>query len=491
LKFDLSAEDYDRIFAAFFQATTQAVEQTRLLSIYLDTPEAVLREKDILWCFSRKDKVRDGRVKAGEWRLDRDRGGRSFIKKHRLFDRLGGVFTARIDRQQIEYRADEMAVEIGLERAKLRSGTEADIVSQIHFTTHDGETEELSRFISDVLPHSVPLPTGADYIERGYRLSGLPVSERFEAKTETDASTLSKTMRIADAFKLIVRNEIERALVEPLPTDGPSTQKNIRALRRVQNVFRFFRGAADADRDAAVFADCEAMLQKAYDLDMALMALKPAVQRGRWEMAPALLARIEESRTRAYAALAQSWPETRFEAMYSGVLEKLDGNPSPSFAGNERFLAFICEAAAKATDDIQALGQSLVRTLKHDDREAKTKETHRLSQSVTHLLDVIGFLEPLTKSKAARRRAELEDALADLKTLLDKDRHLRQAQALVEDAATHLSRLKQTKTQNAQIYAAGALAGYLEAMKAAEPEKALKKALASLSEVKPFWTKID
>ncbi len=48
-----------------------------------------------------------------------------------------------------------------------------------------------------------------------------------------------------------------------------------------------------------------------------------------------------------------------------------------------------------------------------------------------------------------------------------------------------------TTSQNAQLLAAGALIGFLEASIEEKPEKALKQALEELSEVKLFWTKID
>jgi hypothetical protein len=95
----------------------------------------------------------------------------------------------------------------------------------------------------------------------------------------------------------------------------------------------------------------------------------------------------------------------------------------------------------------------------------------------------------VTKGKSSKRRIALQEALGDLLELLENEYHLAQAQTLVADAAAHIARLKQTKTQNAQVYAAAALVGYAEALKAAEPEKALKAALEAISEVKPFWAK--
>jgi inorganic triphosphatase YgiF len=491
LRFEISAEGHDRLLAAFFTPARQDVEQDRHLSVYLDTPDAILRQEDVLWCFSRKDKMRDGRLKAGEWRLDRDRGARSFIKKHRLFNQLGGVFTLRLDHQSVVYRQEQMAVEISLEHGQIRSGDHTDAILEAKFTLRDGEAEDLVQLVSAVLPQAVPTAAPADYIERGYRLCGMGLSALSATQTETRASVLDKNMRVADAGRFILRLEIGRAMEGSFSADGASLQRNLHAVRSVSSALKLFAGVVDGNLRA--LSDWEAALQKLHDLDVALTAyLKPAVRRGQWEAASGLVARIEEGRTRSYAAMAQTWPSVRIKTLFSEALEKCEADVSLSVAGNESFAPFISNELSKAADEIQSRGQALCEALKQKDAGRSTaKDIRRLSECVAYIEAVTGFAEPLARGKAAKRRAEFQAALGDLKTLLDKDHYLQIAQTLVADAAAHIARLKQTRTQNAQTYAAGALAGFFEAMKAEKPEKALKKALTALSEIKPFWSKID
>jgi len=491
LRFEISAEERDSLLAAFFTTAPQDIEQDRHLSVYLDTPDALLLQEEALWCFSRQDKIRDGRLKPGEWRLDRDRGARSFIKKRRLFNRLGGVFTLRLDRRSVVHRHEQIAAEISLEHGQLRSGDQTAAISEVQFRLKDGEAEDLVHFVSEVLPQAVPVTASTNYIARGYRLCGMNPSALSETQADTKALGLDKDMRVADAGGRILHSEIERALKEPFSVDGASVERNLHAVCRVRSALKLFAGVTAHDIEA--LADWDAALQKVHDLDIALTAyLKPAVRRGHWATASSLLARIEDSRARAYTALAQTWPLARIKALYAEALQTRAGDVPSSVAGNEAFAAFISNELAQAAHDIQIRGLALCEALKQKDAgRLQAMDIRSLSECVAHIEAVTGFAAPLAKGKAAKRLAEFQAALGDLKMLLDKEYRLHFAQTLVADHAAHIARLKQTKTQSAQTYAAGALAGFIEAMKAEKPEKALKKALAALSDIKPFWSKID
>ncbi len=489
-RFEISAEERDRLLAAFFMPALRDVEQDRHLSVYLDTPDSLLLKEDALWCFSRRDKIREGRLKAGEWHLDRDRGARSFVKKRRLFNQLGGVFTLRLDHRYVVHRQERMAAEISLEQGQIRSGDHTAAILEAQFTLKAGETEDLVHLVSRVLPQAVPMAASPNYVERGYRLSGMGSCALSGQLADAKAPVLDKDMHAADARKLILLSEIERAAKEPCPVDGQSAQRNLHAVRRVKSALKLFGGAGDSD--ARAFAEWEAALQKLHDLDVALTAyLKPAVLRGQWESASGLVARIEDSRTRAHAALAQTWPDARIKTLYAEVIAKLEADVSLPVAGNQALGALISSELSNAVHEMQSLGQALCEALKHKDAgRSKVRDIRSLSEYAAYVQAVTSFAEPLAKGKAAKRLAELQTALGDLKSLLDKDFHLHFAQTLVADAAAHIARFKQTKTQSAQTYAAGALDGFLEAMKTEKPEKALKKALEALFEIKPFWSKM-
>ncbi len=490
LGFELSAEDQDRLRAAFF-SPGPAIEQTRQLSVYLDTPDAVLHQQNLTWCFSRKDKFRDdGRLKAGEWRIDGESDSKSFVKKHRLRQRIGGVFTMRLDREQIIHQAGATEIEIALERRLLRSGDQSATTFEAQFVLRAGETEDLVRFVSELLPQAVPTPGGSSYVQRGYRLAGIAEL----APPSGNVSKLDKDMRVADAFRLILRGELERASEQPAAVDAASVHDNIQALRRVQSAFRFFAGEDSNvfQGDLRAFAEWETALARAHELDVVLTAhLKPAAARGHWECVDSLIARIEESRARAYVILAQIWPAARVANLFQTAGDRLEIHVSTVAAnvhGDSSLAGFLSRILAKALEDIQTHGTLWEGTGKG---KAKTEDLRLLAESVRGLVDVVSFFEPLATGKAARRLAALLEALVDLKKCLEKDHRLAYAQTLVADVAAHIARMKQTKTQIAQTYAAGALSGFLEARKEDVPGKALKKALSALSEVKPFWTKLD
>jgi inorganic triphosphatase YgiF len=486
LRFEISAEDHDRLRAIFFAPDAAEVEKSRILSVYLDTPDAALHEQDLIWCFSRKDKFRDGRLKTGEWRLDSESDARSFVKKNRLRDHIGGAFAMRVDRELILHRRAQAVIEIGLERTSLRNGDQSATLSEAQFTLREGEPEELVRLVSEALPQAVPATASMSYIERGYTLGGATSP----SPSGSGSLRLDKNMRVADAFRLIAREETNRALAAP--QDASSVQQNIHAVRRIQSAFRFFAGSFDDQTqgpDARPFTQLEAALEKAYDLDRSLTDyLRPAVLRGRWDGVSSLIARAEENRTRAYGILAQSWPAPRVKNLFAEVSEWLDTQVPASAAGSEALSAYLARELTKAVDEIQVLGANLQ---SFGMAKARAEDLHPLAEAVGRLQGVVAFFEPLATGKAFKRWTALQDALSDLKALLDKEYQLAVAQSLIADAAAHIARMKQTKTQISHLYAAGALAGFMEALKEEGPEKALKEALTALSEVKPFWTKID
>jgi inorganic triphosphatase YgiF len=484
---DISAEEHDRLQAAFFAANPQAVEKSRLLSVYLDTPDAILRENDQLWCFSRKDKIRDGRLKPGEWRLDRDMDARSFVKKNKLFNRLGGVFTLRLDRESILHHVGQTQIEICLDRAVFRHGEQSAATSEAHFTLREGEAEALVEVVSSVLPHAMTGSAPMSHVERGYQLAGL-ASSVSEAPSEEG---FGKTTPTYEAFKFIVSAQIEQALAENPPLDSKSVKRNKLAARRVRHALQFFANVAAGvvGDDANNLVAFVTALEKLCDLEAVLSSyLKPAEKRGRWEGAGHLVARIDESRTRAYAGLAQTWPEARIKNMYAAISEKLEAPLPLSVAGAETLSAFLSRELTKAAEEVRTLGKTMKRS---GSDKPHAEDSQRLKQAVAYFLDVTDFFEPLTKGKSAKRRIALNMALDDLLKLLERDHRLRYAQTLVADAAAHIARLKQTKTQNAQTYAAGALAGYLEALKPEEPNQLFEAAFAEIAEVKPFWAKND
>jgi len=484
LRFKISAEERDRLLAAFFTPAAADAEKSRFLSVYLDTPDADLLKQGLPWCFSRKDKSREGRIKAGEWRLDRESGARSFVKKHKLIDRIGGVFTMRLDRELLSYRAGEMAIDITMEQIALRSGDRSDEMIEVQFALRDGEADDLVRFVSGLLPQAVPVTAPPSHIERGYCLVGISHTPAPNSK----ALKLDGAMSVAAACQLIVQAEIGRCLSGPLPRDGQSVLQNIQAIRRLRSALHFLASAFNGEADTHAMAEWQAALEKAYDLDTALnVYLKPAAARGRWDCVGGLIARIEESLARAYAVLAQNWPEARVRGLFSAVADKLDA--SVSLAGSEALSVFLSRELTKAVDDIQAQGHRLEGL---EGGKAKTDDLRRLAEAVERLQDVTGFFEPLASGKSASKRwLALRGALGDLEALPGKEYHLAYAQTLIADAAAHMGRMKQTKTQIAQIYAAGALAGFLEALKEEAPDKTLKNALETLFSVKPFWDKLD
>ncbi len=143
-------------------------------------------------------------------------------------------------------------------------------------------------------------------------------------------------------------------------------------------------------------------------------------------------------------------------------------------AGSEPLSAFLARELTKAVDEIQALGANLQG---FGMAKARAEDLHPLAEAVGRLQEVVSFFEPLAAGKAFKRWSALQDALSDLKALLDKEYQLAVAQSLIADAAAHIARMKQTKTQAAHLYAAGALAGLHGGFEGGEAGKGAERGL--------------
>jgi hypothetical protein len=189
--------------------------------------------------------------------------------------------------------------------------------------------------------------------------------------------------------------------------------------------------------------------------------------------------------------LAQTWTSARIKDLYSKALALIEAYVA-SAAVNEKgaqgLLAFLSQELPLAFEDVQKLGEAMQLS---GICRAKQADIHLLARAVARLSALAGFFEPLTGGKSARRLSSLIEVLDDFTVLLEREYQSRHAKELVAEIVSHLGRMKQSKTQTAQIFAAGALTGFLEAQKREKLEKAFKKAVSAFAEVKPFWTKIE
>ncbi len=199
--------------------------------------------------------MRDGHLRLGEWRLDGESDARSFVKKHRLRDQIGGAFTLRVDRELVIHHAATAAIEIVLEQIRLRGGDQSELIFEVQFHLREGQAEDLVRLVAEALPQVAPQPAASlSLVERGYALCGL-TSPRHPAPeaAKLDKETLHKDLTVAEAFVLMTRATIDQALALAPPLDGPSVAQNLQAMRRVQSAFRLFASlgpGAGRERDA-------------------------------------------------------------------------------------------------------------------------------------------------------------------------------------------------------------------------------------------------
>jgi inorganic triphosphatase YgiF len=518
LSFEISAADYNRLHETYVSGDPNA-EHARMLKAYLDTPQSALRNEGLAWCFSRKEKCRGDRIKPGDWRLDGDHEARSFVKKHRLRHLIGGVFTVRSDYDDVVLQTFESAVELGLERALICNGGQSATIFEARIGLREGGEEALQHFVSKLLPEAKA--ASASLIERGYRLAEDANAGATQALVAVSnrPETSEKTIGAAQTFLSIARAKLVQALAESQPIDYEGLDRNLRNARQVRIALRFFANAmeaADLDQILRQLGDWETALKKALGIDRAYSrALKKAMARTAWEGTQSLASRIEDVQRRAYVVLTQTWPSARVTNLFSaaseiietyaahGTLHDVEGEPLPAFLAREM---------PKAIEHIQTFGEHLLRAglsrseslvrreslgrsanLGHSGNLGKSdaSDLPLLLEAVTRLSSIASFFETYATGKAARRLASLLETLGSLESVLAREIELNMAQDLISDAAAHLMRMKQTKSQTAQVFAAGALTGYFEAQKAEKSEKMIRVALADLAEVKPFWTKIE
>jgi len=503
--FEISAADYDRLRAAFILPSGTEVRRARNLLAFLDTPDGALSDRGIAWCFERKEKQKNDRLKPGDWRVDDDHDSRSFVKKNRLRSQIGGVFTARIDLEEATANANGVEADVILQRITLRNGAASDTYFEARLSLREGEEEAFRQFIDEILPQAKPSSAEEGMIARGYRLADKANGDakrdeaadeivEQEAKEDRVTPLAQKGPGVFETFLSIARTKIVAVLAEPQPVDLETLEANIRLARDVHVTLRFFAntlGVVDLDQRLKQIGEWESALAKVRDVErVCSRSLKKAMARSVWEGAANIAARIGDVRRRSYVVLVQTWPLLRVQNLFTGASEIIERQVAAGFrqgGGGEGLAAFLDREMPHGIEHIETLGYRL---LSAGARQAEA-DLALLREEVSRLVSIASFFEPSTSGKAARRLASFLEALDHLGTVLDRHCELSYAQALVTDAANHIMRLRQTKTQTAQIFAAGALIGFFEAMKAEKFDKALRQALADLADVKPFWTKID
>jgi len=509
LSFEISAADYDRLKAAYILPSGTEVRRARSLLAFLDTPDGDLRDKGISWCFERKEKQKNDRLKAGDWRVDDDHDSRSFVKKNRLRSQIGGVFTARVDLEEATASANGIEADVILQRIVLRNGAASDTYFEARLSLREGAEENFRQFIGEILPETKESCGETGMIMRGYGLAdqvnGEPaepdaadeVAEDIAEQEIRDAAakpSVQKGPGVFETFLSIVRAKIVNVLAAPQPIDLETIEANIKLARDIHVTLRFFAnalGITDFDQTLKQIADWETALTKVRDVErVCSRSLKKVMARSVWEGAANIAARIADVRRRNYVVLVQTWPVPRVKNLFTGASEIIERQVAAGFregSGGERLAAFLDREMPHGIEHIETLGYRL---LSSAGRQTES-DLALLREAVSRLAAIASFFEPFTGGKAARRLTSFLEALDNLGNVLDRHCELSYAQDLVNDAATHIMRLRQTKTQTTQIFAAGALVGFFEAMKAEKFDKALRQALADLADVKPFWTKID
>jgi len=524
LSFEISAADYDRLNAAYILPSGTEARRARSLLAFLDTPDGALRDKGIAWCFERKEKQKNDRLKPGDWRVDDDHDSRSFVKKNRLRSQIGGVFTARIDLEEAVASTNGIEADVILQRIALRNGAANDIYFEARLSLREGEEGVFRQFIGEILPGAKDAIDEAGLIARGYRLAeqangDAPSDGRPDVATETIAKEEAKEIGakevgakeigakeseakpvaqkgpgVFETFLSITRRKIVDVLAAPQPIDFETIEANIKLARDVHVSLRFFSntlGITDLDQSLKQIGEWESALTKVREVERVYSrSLKKAMARSVWEGASNIAARIGDVRRRSYVVLVQTWPLQRVKNLFAGASDIIERQVAAGFRqgdGGESLAAFLDREMPHGIEHIETLGYRL---LSAGQRQSDA-DLALLREAISRLASISSFFESFASGKAARRLASFLEALDHLSSVLDRNYELSYAQDLVNDAATHIMRLRQTKTQTTQIFAAGALIGFFEAMKAEKFDKALRQALADLADVKPFWTKID
>lgn len=452
LKFELDAADARKIETHPLLAQSVA-ETRRLISVYFDTPDFVLRKAGVAL------RVRDtgrGYVQtikvAGpqlfdrlEWEhpvpgFDPDLAaaaatGLAPFREPQIGKRLRAGFKTTIDRTVFHVVRNGSEIEVALDRGEVEAGMLRAPILELELELKQGEPAELfslARELAVFVPLRLDVKTKA---ERGYALLD-PECGMVEKAAPV---SLDPGMTCGEAFRIIAQN----CLRQIIANEGAIGAGNAEALHQTRVGLRRMRAAVRAFRDMAPGPEQERVktalkwitkaLGPARDLDVfaadVLQPLRPA--KGNDASFADAQRAFMERRAQAYAAAAGSARSDRFRAALLHMAEWIQVGSWTVDAG----LRDLRERPVREhAEELLARLRKKIRKQDKPLKEMSAAGRHKLRIRAKTLRYTIEFFASLfTEKENQRRREAALRALKDVQDALGALNDLAARKALADD----------------------------------------------------------
>jgi inorganic triphosphatase YgiF len=472
----------------------------RLETIYFDSEDRRLRRAGISLRVRRDGvdceqtlKTADGGggIRRGEWTTPIEdeqpllaalpRDGRNTV--HQALDGadLAPVAASRINRTTRLLREGRSTIAVAFDEGNLESGSQSEPVSELELELVDGE-------LVDVLKLVLDLPVGPDLrwsitskLQRAAQLS----SDTPPAAVKAEAPSLSPSMDVASAFRVIAWNCLEQLLANyPLiiASDNDEAVHQARvAIRRLRAACKLFGDVVADDEQPVLLAGIKAVggeLGDARDLYVLRNRLREPAEEAGGDFQP-LLEHIAARQAEAMEVARTVVSGEPFQRLLFELANWIEGDSwlenADTDKGDDRLLAYSRRLLAKLRRKLHPKGTLLSDMSDH--------ALHELRIRAKKLRYAVEFFETLSNDpRADEDRKEFLTALKELQDDLGD----------VHDIAVAGERRDALFSDLEQITAAEMAAQFdlLEAATARRRGKLIKssqKALDRIIDAPPWW----
>ena len=475
----------------------------KLISVYYDTPDFLLRRKglSLRLRMNGKGQKRIQTIKADQGRtaglFERSEWERKVDGNHPdlsevrgtalepllsagIAARLKPVFETRIERTVVRRREDGSDIELTLDNGVIDTGDRSVLLTELELELKSGAPAKLFE-LAKKLGGAVPLRLSAmSKAARGYEL----LDSTTEGPVKANPLTIPQGTTSAAAFRLIGRSCLHQLVAnEPLMSAGnPEALHQMRiGLRRFRAAVSVFSEIVVDDEIAVIKRELNwvgTLLGKARDIDVLIgEVLHPVRKEHRDEPGiGALVARSEQRRARAYRTAATAVGSARYRKVLLATAAWVEAGAwsttghEAAKARRERSIELFAPAElARRHKKVRKLG-------KHEDK-LDVRGRHKFRIRIKKLRYATLFFSELITGKRNRKRCNaaldsmkrLQDALGELNDIAVRTRPSR-------DGSTH-----------DRPFAAALLLRHQQAR--VQPLKnAASRAYDDFAAVKPFWT---
>ncbi len=481
LKFLCEPADLDALLAAAEGVDDSAAD---LSATYFDTPERRLRELGAGLRIRQEPKGRLQTLKAGaglrrqedETPVEGDLPDPEHAALRELIGpeevaRLEPLFTVKVHRRKRLLSRDDAQVELAVDQGEVRAGRRKTTICEVELELKAGAPAALfalARELFEVAPLYLSFETKAD--------QGFALADGGRSAKRHDQPDLKRGMSAAAAFQAIARSALAQIAANGLilrGADSPEALHQLRvAARRLRSAMTTFKPLIADDRREPLKDELKWLAgacDEARNLDVFIdETYRPAAQgaaaiHGLADLGQAL----ETARGSAHAHARGAVASTRFRALLLELYAWIETGAwlDALEEGGGTAEDFAAKALSRRRRKLEKKGADLM--------ELSDEARHQARIQAKKLRYGAEAFRPLLKDKTARR-------------LIKKTKKLQEALGALNDAVSAEALLTGLALEGAALYAAGHLAGELQARRA-DHLKAAERAWAALSKTDDAW----